>query len=248
MEPIRDMIAATDPGEIHRTVIDDRPPDRALERGARHAARRRRPPDDVQRRAGRLPGDRGRRRARPPPVGGADIPAALQAYEAERKPRTAKFQNLATRLGNMGQMSNPVAVLVPQQHDAGHLPHRRAEGAQEGHGLQAVDTASARHCLVAGDEARGAHRACHRRLAGDRQGDRRGTGRGGRGRRGQLPVRRGRRTEVVQAIEAGGGRAVAVAGRRVGLRGGGAGRGGARSTRSAACTSWSTTPASRATR
>jgi len=44
--------------------------------------------------------------------GSADVPSALQAYEAERKERTAKLQNLAARLGAMGQWTNPASILV----------------------------------------------------------------------------------------------------------------------------------------
>jgi 2-polyprenyl-6-methoxyphenol hydroxylase-like FAD-dependent oxidoreductase len=112
MDPIPDMIAATDPGEIHRTVIYDRAPD---ERWSSQRAT--------------LLGDaahpmtfnvgQGACQAMEDAVvlarhlsSGAAVPAALHAYEQDRKPRTAKFQNLATRLGNMGQWSNPVRVMM----------------------------------------------------------------------------------------------------------------------------------------
>ena len=106
------MMAATPPEAIHRTVIYDREPDERwssqratllgdaahpmtfnVGQGACQAI------EDAAVLARNL-------------SGATDIPAALKAYEAERKPRTAKFQNLATRLGNMGQMSNPVAVFA----------------------------------------------------------------------------------------------------------------------------------------
>jgi 2-polyprenyl-6-methoxyphenol hydroxylase-like FAD-dependent oxidoreductase len=111
-EPIQKMMAATPPEAIHRTVIYDRPPDERwssqratllgdaahpmtfnVGQGACQAI------EDAVVLARHLSGN-------------AAVPAALQAYESERKPRTAKFQNLATRLGNMGQLSNPVAVQV----------------------------------------------------------------------------------------------------------------------------------------
>jgi len=112
MAPIPDMVAATDPADIHRTVIYDRPPD---ERWSSQRAT--------------LLGDaahpmtfnvgQGACQAIEDAVvlarelsSGADVPAALKAYEAARIPRTAKFQNLATRLGNMGQWSNPAQVLM----------------------------------------------------------------------------------------------------------------------------------------
>jgi 2-polyprenyl-6-methoxyphenol hydroxylase-like FAD-dependent oxidoreductase len=112
MEPIEAILADTDPSEIHRTVIYDRPPverwstaratllgDAAhpmtfnVGQGACQAI------EDAALLARKLTQE-------------SDVSAALQAYEAERKPRTAKFQNLAARLGGMGQWSNPVQVFV----------------------------------------------------------------------------------------------------------------------------------------
>jgi 2-polyprenyl-6-methoxyphenol hydroxylase-like FAD-dependent oxidoreductase len=112
MEPIEAMIRDADPGEIHRTVIEDRPPvdrwstaratllgDAAhpmtfnVGQGACQAI------EDAVVLARKLKEE-------------ADVPSALQAYEAERKPRTAKYQNLAARLGAMGQWRNPASVLM----------------------------------------------------------------------------------------------------------------------------------------
>ena len=42
----------------------------------------------------------------------ASVPAALLAYEEDRKARTAKYQNLAARLGGMGQWSAPHKVFI----------------------------------------------------------------------------------------------------------------------------------------
>src|SRR3954447_117715 len=111
-EPIEAILADTDPAEIHRTVIYDRPPverwstaratllgDAAhpmtfnVGQGACQAI------EDAALLARKLTQE-------------SSVSAALQAYEAERKPRTAKFQNLAARLGGMGQWSNPVQVFV----------------------------------------------------------------------------------------------------------------------------------------
>src|SRR3954470_8738719 len=112
MEPIEKMIAAVDPAEIHRTVIYDRAPvenwstkratllgDAAhpmtfnVGQGACQAI------EDAVVLARKLTEE-------------SSVPAALQAHEAARKPRTAKYQNLAARLGGMGQWSNPVQVFV----------------------------------------------------------------------------------------------------------------------------------------
>jgi 2-polyprenyl-6-methoxyphenol hydroxylase-like FAD-dependent oxidoreductase len=112
MDPIEKMIAAVDASEIHRTVIYDRPPverwstqratllgDAAhpmtfnVGQGACQAV------EDAVVLARKLTQEAG-------------VPAALQAYENERKARTAKYQNLAARLGGMGQWSNPLQVFV----------------------------------------------------------------------------------------------------------------------------------------
>jgi 2-polyprenyl-6-methoxyphenol hydroxylase-like FAD-dependent oxidoreductase len=112
MEPIEKMIAAVDPSEIHRTVIYDRPP---VERWSTQRAT--------------LIGDAAHPMTFNVGQGAcqaiedglvlarklnqeASVPAALQAYENERKARTAKYQNLAARLGGMGQWSNPLQVFV----------------------------------------------------------------------------------------------------------------------------------------
>src|SRR3954451_19141583 len=112
MKPIEALIAATDPAEIHRTVIYDRPPverwstkratllgDAAhpmtfnVGQGACQAI------EDAAVLARTLKSE-------------PDVASALRGYEAERMARTAKFQNLAARLGGMGQWSNPVQVFV----------------------------------------------------------------------------------------------------------------------------------------
>jgi 2-polyprenyl-6-methoxyphenol hydroxylase-like FAD-dependent oxidoreductase len=112
MEPIEALIAATDPAEIHRTVIQDRPP---VERWSTKRAT--------------LLGDAAHPMTFNVGQGacqaiedaavlaralstGADVPSALQAYESERKERTAHYQNLAARLGAMGQWTNPASVAV----------------------------------------------------------------------------------------------------------------------------------------
>jgi 2-polyprenyl-6-methoxyphenol hydroxylase-like FAD-dependent oxidoreductase len=112
MQPIEALIAATDPDEIHRTVIYDRPPvDRWSTKRATLLGDAAHPMtfnvgqgacqaiEDAVLLARKLTQE-------------ADVASALQAYEAERKPRTAKYQNLATRLGAMGQWSNPASVAV----------------------------------------------------------------------------------------------------------------------------------------
>jgi 2-polyprenyl-6-methoxyphenol hydroxylase-like FAD-dependent oxidoreductase len=42
-------------------------------------------------------------------AGADDAPAALRDYEQRRQARTARFQNTAWRIGNLGRMSNPLA-------------------------------------------------------------------------------------------------------------------------------------------
>src|SRR4051794_3158391 len=112
MQPIEAMIQAPDPDETHRTVIYARPPvenwsskrvtllgDAAhpmtfnVGQGACQAM------EDAVVLARQL-------------TSTEDIAAAMKAYEAERKERTAKYQNLAARLGSMGQWSNPLSVFV----------------------------------------------------------------------------------------------------------------------------------------
>ena len=112
MDPIERVIRAVDASEIHRTVIYDRAPvdhwstkratllgDAAhpmtfnVGQGACQAI------EDAVVLARKL-------------SQGSDVPAALQAYEDERKARTAKYQNLAARLGGMGQWSAPHKVFI----------------------------------------------------------------------------------------------------------------------------------------
>jgi 2-polyprenyl-6-methoxyphenol hydroxylase-like FAD-dependent oxidoreductase len=109
MEPIEAMIERTPAGAIHQSEIIDRPP---VERWGEGRAT--------------LLGDaahpmtfnigQGACQAIEDAVvlarelaGAGDVPAALRAYEAARRARTAKFQTLAWRLGRMGRWESRAA-------------------------------------------------------------------------------------------------------------------------------------------
>ncbi len=46
---------------------------------------------------------------------GAGVTAALEAYEASRRPATAKVQKAAHRVGRLASLRNPVACVVRNQ-------------------------------------------------------------------------------------------------------------------------------------
>ena len=100
-----------------------------LVEGPRHAARRCRASDAAISRAGRLPGDRGRRVARPrkSPQQPDDLPAAFLAYEQQRYLRTARVQIMARVYGEFYHARGPAAELRNQM-----LGARTADQAYDG--------------------------------------------------------------------------------------------------------------------
>ncbi|MER6347570.1 FAD-dependent monooxygenase [Streptomyces sp. NPDC001595] len=110
-DPVRRILDATDPGSILRGDVVDRKPDKVWGRGrvtllgdAAHAVSFNigqgacLAVEDALVLAGHL--------AAP----GADVTAALRAYEAERQERTKPMQELAHRIGVIGALENPVAI------------------------------------------------------------------------------------------------------------------------------------------
>ena len=92
--PLPGLVAATEPGNVQRWVLRDRPALRQWRRGRDHAGRRRRPPHVAVRRLRRRHVDRGRllprrraaRRGPHRPRGGAAGPAGLRGARASRTP------------------------------------------------------------------------------------------------------------------------------------------------------------------
>ena len=105
--PLPGLIAATEPENVQRWVLRDRPAAEAVVEGPGHAGRRRRAPDLAVRRLRGRHVDRGRLLPRPAPCAGSTSPTsaavqrALQSYEDPRKPHTAKQVQMAWMLGKV---------------------------------------------------------------------------------------------------------------------------------------------------
>ena len=112
MSPITQMIEMTDPDEIHRTVIYDRPPVDNWTSGRVALLGDAAPPMTFNVGQGACQAMEDAVVLARKLKDAQDIPAALKAYQDERKERTAHYQNLAARLGGMGQWSNPLKVAV----------------------------------------------------------------------------------------------------------------------------------------
>jgi 2-polyprenyl-6-methoxyphenol hydroxylase-like FAD-dependent oxidoreductase len=111
-EPIERLIDATSAQAIHPTDIYDRPPLEQWGRGRVTLLGDAAHPMTFNSGQGAGSGMEDAVVLAACLQGADDVPAALREYEGRRQPRTARFQNTAWRIGNLGRMANPLACVM----------------------------------------------------------------------------------------------------------------------------------------